>query len=334
VTLEATSAPPGPLPMSDRPGIEGFERVLRLLPGWMQDVVDGYEHGLEEIAIDIGQPLRLKVGDERIVCEQVVTAAEIDKLQNNFSFRSDNRAGLDGTLHRIARINNRYGVGIGVRIRFGRFIANVADDLWPFLKDGMTSLLLCGAPGGGKTTLLRAIVEMLGRRLRQSLVVVDTSCEICGDGDSTHIGLGPISRIQVSNPKLQGVVIMEALANLTPVVIVCDEIGYHDDIEQIQTASKREVGIVATAHGRDIHRILENERLSPLLGHYDARSRRRLTTPSFKSMLTIEEKGVYRLYTSLMAAIDDVAADREPESILLGPRREAYLAKQRALEVA
>jgi stage III sporulation protein SpoIIIAA len=142
-----------------------------------------------------------------------------------------------------------------------------------------------------------------------------------------HPSLGLVTRYQVPDPLLQGRVMMEALGNASPEVIVCDEIGVGDEVPVVHTLSKRGVGLVATAHGSDFDELLENEKISVLLGHYDVKSRTRHSNPSFKTVVEIIAKGVYKVYPNLLEAIDTKIAGREPEWVLVGPKSEAYKAR-------
>jgi stage III sporulation protein SpoIIIAA len=316
-------------------GIEGFEKFANLFAPWVQDMLFEHQIGLEEAALDIGMPMRIKVNGKRIKSELIVKKEEINRLVSSFDFRSDGRAGVsrkgeeNGLLHRISRIRERNDLISGIRFRVGRFIDGVADSLEPYLQTvnkKPPSVLLCGRPGGGKTTLLRCVVELLGRHFWQNLVIVDTSNEIGGDGMLLHPSLGLVTRYQVPDPLLQGRVMMEALGNASPEVIVCDEIGVGDEVPVVHTLSKRGVGLVATAHGSDFDELLENEKISVLLGHYDVKSKTRHSNPSFKTVVEIIEKGVYKVYPNLLEAIDAKIEKREPESIIVGPRAEAYKA--------
>ncbi|MEZ0347572.1 MAG: AAA family ATPase, partial [Thermus sp.] len=202
---------------------EGFEREFALLmeklPPWVRREVEGHGVDLEELALDLGYPLAYTVGGRTLYSEREVRKEDLDFVLHRVGgFKENNRAGLEGTLHRISRILSALGEMAGITIRVGKFVEGVAEPLRPYLVEGGGSLLVVGPPRTGKTTLLRDIVRILAEVYGSRVVAVDTSNEIGGDGLIPHPGIRPARRMQVPDPpsRNQGRVIYQAIANHSP----------------------------------------------------------------------------------------------------------------------
>ncbi len=304
---------------------EGFEREFALLmeklPPWIRREVEGHGVDLEELALDLGYPLAYTVGGRTFYSEREVRKEDLDFVLHRVGgFKENNRAGLEGTLHRISRILSALGEMAGITIRVGKFVEGVAEPLRPYLVEGGGSLLVVGPPRTGKTTLLRDIVRVLAEVYGSRVVAVDTSNEIGGDGLIPHPGIRPARRMQVPDPpsRNQGRIIYQAIANHSPEIVVVDEIGYNEDVQECLTASRRGVRVVATAHGERLLDVLENPALHPVLGEPDLKGRARRTRPAFAMALQVVGKGRFLLYPDLGQALDDLLEGREPEGVRLG----------------
>ncbi|MCX7850208.1 AAA family ATPase [Thermus sp.] len=304
---------------------EGFEREFALLmeklPPWIRREVEGHGVDLEELALDLGYPLAYTVGGRTFYSEREVRKEDLDFVLHRVGgFKENNRAGLEGTLHRISRILSALEEMAGITIRVGKFVEGVAEPLRPYLVEGGGSLLVVGPPRTGKTTLLRDIVRILAEVYGSRVVAVDTSNEIGGDGLIPHPGIRPARRMQVPDPpsRNQGRVIYQAIANHSPEIVVVDEIGYNEDVQECLTASRRGVRVVATAHGERLLDVLENPALHPVLGEPDLKARARRTRPAFAMALQVVGKGRFLLYPDLGQALDDLLEGREPEGVRLG----------------
>jgi stage III sporulation protein SpoIIIAA len=179
--------------------------------------------------------------------------------------RRDNRAGIERTLHRISAIRNRRGRIVGLTCRVGRAVFGTIRIIEDLVKSGKSNLLL-GRPGVGKTTMLREVARFLADDLNKRVVVVDTSNEIAGDGDIPHPGIGSARRMQVPTPTLQHAVMIEAVENHMPEVIVIDEIGTDLEAAAARTIAERGVQLVATAHGNTLENLIMNPTLCDLIG--------------------------------------------------------------------
>ncbi len=185
------------------------------------------------------------------------------------AFGDDNRAGIERTLHRISAIRNRRGAVVGLTCRVGRAVRGTVALIRDVVEQGQ-SILILGRPGVGKTTLLREAARVLADELGKRVVVVDTSNEIAGDGDIPHPGIGRARRMQVAHPAEQHAVMIEAVENHMPEVIVIDEIGTELEAQAARTIAERGVQLVGTAHGRTLDNLLLNPTLADLVGGIQA----------------------------------------------------------------
>src|SRR5574338_658777 len=273
---------------------------------------------LLEIILDLGRiPTSRFVDREVNIRETEVTRAEIDYVdERTGDFDADNRAGIERTLHRISAIRNRRGAVVGLTLRVGRAVYGTVDIIQDIIESGK-SVLLLGRPGVGKTTLLREAARILAENKR--VVIVDTSNEIGGDGDVPHPAVGKARRMQVSEPMLQHEVMIEAVENHNPEVIVIDEIGRELEALAARTIAERGVQLVGTAHGQTLDNLLLNPTLSDLVGGIEAvtlsdeEARRRGTQktvlerrapPTFDVLIEIQTRDRFAVHTDIMASVD------------------------------
>src|SRR5438876_5765185 len=246
-----------------------LEALLRgLPPDLVQRVraLDGLE-GLLEIVMDLGRlPEARFVGREELLSQREVSAEDLAYVISHIGqFGGDNRAGIERTLHRISALRNRAGKVVGLTLRVGRAVYGTVEIIRDIVESGR-SILLLGRPGVGKTTMLREVARVLADDLAKRVVIVDTSNEIAGDGDIPHPGIGRARRMQVATPSLQHAVMIEAVENHMPEVIVIDEIGTELEAAAARTIAERGVQLVGTAHGNTLDNLMPNPTLSDLVG--------------------------------------------------------------------
>jgi stage III sporulation protein SpoIIIAA len=294
--------------------------LLNVIPPHIKQVIEQVkdEDKLVEIVIDLGRQPEARFTDrEVILSEREVTQADIDYvIQRIGKFMGDNRAGIERTLHRISAIRNRQGKIIGLTCRVGRAVFGTVDIVQDILESGQ-SLLLLGRPGVGKTTLLREAARVLAEKKR--VVIVDTSNEIAGDGDIPHPAIGRARRMQVSEPILQHEVMIEAVENHMPEVIIIDEIGRQLEAEAARTIAERGVQLVGTAHGQILENLLMNPTLADLVGGIDSvtlsdeEARRRGTQktvlerrapPTFDVLVEIKDRQTFAVHHNVATAVD------------------------------
>jgi stage III sporulation protein SpoIIIAA len=305
--------------------IDGWNEVCKHFPfDWLQREIAAQAHHLEEVALDAGMPVRMKTWLGRINGERILERKEIEKITDSARFRSDGRAGIAGTLHRLSSIEQPGGLITGVRFRVGRFMPNVADALLPYLRRDPYAAIV-GRPGGGKTTVLRAIAAGLGKIYGHNLVIIEPSGEIGGSGVDLYPGMGYITRFNCADPMRQEDTFIRAVRNGSPEVLIGDEVGYARDVEVIATRARSGCGVICTVHGIDLDDMMQNSNLPVLLGDYDRIAKKRHSTAPVHQLIEVLAKGVYRVYTNLDAAIDARAERREPVSELVGDNVAKFL---------
>jgi len=222
---------------------------------------------LLEIVLDLGRLPEARYPDEEVLLsDREVSQEDIEFVISRIGeFTADNRAGIERTLHRISCIRNRQGRIVGLTCRVGRAVFGTIRIIEDLVRDGK-SVLLLGRPGVGKTTMLREVARYLADEMNRRVVVVDTSNEIAGDGDIPHPGIGSARRMQVPAPALQHQVMIEAVENHMPEVIIIDEIGTDLEAAAARTIAERGVQLIATAHGNTLENLIMNPTLSDLVG--------------------------------------------------------------------
>jgi stage III sporulation protein SpoIIIAA len=268
---------------------DDLEALLTALPPGIHDAVNRLENRGEllEIVMDLGRPAEGRFPEgEVILSTQAVTYADLEYVVGRIGeFGDDNRAGIERTLHRISALRNRKGRIVGLTCRIGRAVLGSIALIRDIVEQGQ-SILILGRPGVGKTTLLREIARVLADEANKRVVVVDTSNEIAGDGDIPHPGIGRARRMQVARTAEQHAVMIEAVENHMPQVIIIDEIGTELEAAAARTIAERGVQLVATAHGNSLGNLLVNPTLSDLVGGIqtvtlgDEEARRRHTQKS------------------------------------------------------
>jgi stage III sporulation protein SpoIIIAA len=284
---------------------------------------------LVEIVLDLGRLPEARYGigfqNNRMAMlgnHQVVSADLAHVVARVGYFTNDNRAGIPRTLHRISAIRNRQGDIIGLTLRVGKVLTGTIEpirDLIDGLAQSGKSLLLLGRPGVGKTTKLREIAKLLADVHQRRVVIVDTANEIAGDGDIPHPAVGRARRMQVATPEQQKAVMIEAVQNHTPEVIVVDEIGTEDEAQAARTIAERGVILIATAHGSTLESVVKNPMLVDLVGGIqsvtlgDDEAKRRATQktvlerekqPTFDLAVEIRDRNTLAIYQDVAEAVD------------------------------
>jgi len=299
---------------------DDLDLLLNVLPPHISAVVRELDDSdnLLEIVMDLGRlPTARFVNREAVLSDKEVTYEDIQKITKAISdFDADNRAGIERTLHRISAIRNRHSDVVGLTCRIGRAVYGTSDIIQDLIESG-SSILILGRPGVGKTTILREAARILAETAR--VIIVDTSNEIGGDGDVPHPAIGAARRMQVAQPSLQHEVMIEAVENHNPEVIVIDEIGRELEAMAARTIAERGVQLIGTAHGNTLENLLLNPTLSDLVGGIesvtlsDDEARRRGTQktvlerrapPTFDVLVEIQDRNRIAVQSDVSAAVD------------------------------
>src|SRR5215204_1293570 len=303
---------------------DDLDQLLEVLPPHICDPLEALQdrRDLLEVVMDLGREPEARLpGREVLLSTHSVTEEDIDYVvQRIGAFGDDNRAGIERTLHRISAIRNREGRIVGITCRVGRAVFGTVAIIRDIVESGR-SILMMGRPGVGKTTMLREAARVLADDLRKRVMIVDTSNEIGGDGDIPHPAVGRARRMQVPTPSMQHSVMIEAVENHMPEVIVIDEIGTELEASAARTIAERGVQLVATAHGNTLENLMLNPTLSDLVGGIqsvtlsDEEARRRGTQksvlerkapPTFTVLVEIQDRDRVAIHRDIGAAVDAI----------------------------
>jgi stage III sporulation protein SpoIIIAA len=302
---------------------DDMEALLAALPPEIGDAIRALPDASDviEVVMDLGRrpEARYGAGGETELLEREITEADIEHVVVHVgSFGDDNRAGIERTLHRISAIRNRSGKVVGLTCRIGRAVFGTIEIIEDLVGSGK-SVLIMGRPGIGKTTMLREAARVLAEVQDKRVVVVDTSNEIAGDGDIPHPGIGRARRMQVRTPAHQHAVMIEAVENHMPEVIVIDEIGTELEAAAARTIAERGVQLIGTAHGNSLDNLMVNPTLSDLiggiqsvtLGDEEARRRRtqksvleRKAPPTFDVVVEIQDRDRVTVHADVAETVD------------------------------
>ncbi|WP_017318125.1 R3H domain-containing nucleic acid-binding protein [Mastigocladopsis repens] len=309
---------------------DDLQKLLDILPQDLRQILEKHPQrdSLVEVVLDLGRRPEARFPNQaEYLSETPVTQEQIDDcIKRVGTFGGDNRAGIEQTLHRISAIRNRSGKIIGLTCRVGRAIFGTIGMIRDLVETGK-SILMLGRPGVGKTTALREIARVLADELNKRVVIIDTSNEIAGDGDVAHPAIGRSRRMQVAHPDLQHQVMIEAVENHMPEVIVIDEIGTELEALAARTIAERGVQLVGTAHGNQIENLIKNPTLADLvggiqavtLGDDEARRRgsqktvlERKAPPTFEIAVEMSERQRWVVHESVADTVDNLLRGRQP----------------------
>lgn len=305
---------------------DDFNVLRNVLPLRIRYAIDEYDNTnqLLEIVLDLGRiPTARFVDGEYDLSDREVSEEDLNLIVSELGeFDDDNRAGIERSLHRISAIRNRRGKIVGMTLRIGRAVYGTIDIIEDLIESGQ-SVLIVGPPGVGKTTMLREAARVRAESKR--VVIVDTSNEIGGDGDVPHMAVGKARRMQVSQPDRQHEVMIEAVENHNPEVIVIDEIGRELEAQAARTIAERGVQLIGTAHGNTLENLMLNPTLSDLVGGIesvtlsDEEARRRgtqkvvlerRTAPTFDILIEIQARERLVVHPDVSAAVDGILRNR------------------------
>jgi stage III sporulation protein SpoIIIAA len=301
---------------------DDLEKLIENLPFFIQEHLNNHHSRdkLIEIVLDLGRrPEARFVSGPEYLSQKIISWQDIDYTTKRISkFSNENRAGIERTLHRISCIRNRQFLITGLTCRVGRAIFGTISVIRDLL-ESEKSLLILGKPGVGKTTIIREIARVLADEMGKRVVVIDTSNEIAGDSDIPHSGIGRARRMQVAKTELQHQVMVEAVENHMPQVIIIDEIGTDLEVLAARTIGEKGVQLVGTTHGNCLENVIKNPPLADLIGGIqyvtlsDDEAKRRGTQksilerkayPAFEIVIEINQINSWTIHEDVTTSVD------------------------------
>ena len=299
-----------------------LEKLIQNLPFFIQEYLRTHsqQDKLIEIILDLGRrPEARFIKGSEYLSQKVISWQDIDFITKRIGkFSSDNRAGVERTLHRISCIRNRQFLINGLTCRIGRVIRGTISVIRDLL-ESRYSILILGRPGVGKTTIIREIGRVLADEMEKRVIIVDTSNEIAGESDVAHLGIGQARRMQVSKTEFQHQIMIEAVENHMPQVIIIDEISNELEVLAAKTIAEKGIQLIGTTHGTYLENLIKNPFLSNLIGGVqyvtlsDEEARRRGTQksilerksyPSFDIVIEINRPNTWTIHENISYSVD------------------------------
>lgn len=299
-----------------------LKKLIDNLPFFLQEHLKQHPNKdkLIEIILDLGRrPEARFVNGPEYLSQKIISWQDIDYLTKRVSkFSNENRAGIERTLHRISCIRNRQFLINGLTCRVGRSIFGTISVIRDLL-ESKKSILILGKPGVGKTTIIREIARVLADEMEKRVIIIDTSNEIAGDSDIPHSGIGRARRMQVAKTELQHQVMLEAVENHMPQVIIIDEIGTELEVLAARTIAEKGVQLVGTTHGNCLENLIKNPPLADLIGGIqyvtisDDEAKRRGTQksvlerkayPAFEIIIEINQQNSWTIHEDVKNSVD------------------------------
>ncbi len=301
---------------------EDLEKLIENLPFFLQEHLNQHtsKDQLIEIVLDLGRrPEARFISGPEYLSQKIISWQDIEYMTKRISkFSNENRAGIERTLHRISCIRNRQFLITGLTCRVGRAVLGIISVVRDLLESGK-SILILGKPGVGKTTIIREIARVLADEMEKRVIIIDTSNEIAGDSDIPHSGIGRARRMQVAKAELQHQVMIEAVENHMPQVIIIDEIGTELEVLAARTIAEKGVQLVGTTHGNCLENLIKNPPLADLIGGIqdvtlsDDEARRRGTQksilerksyPTFEIIIEINHQNSWTIHEDVKTSVD------------------------------
>ena len=301
---------------------DDLSKLFDILPKHINKLLEQHPHKdqLVEIVLDLGRRPEARFSKSTsYLSYRTVVWQDLDYIIKRLGkFNSDNRAGIEKTLHRVSSLRNKQGIIIGLTCRIGRAVFGTLGIIRDLLEQ-KKSILLLGRPGVGKTTAIREIGRVLSDGMKKRVIIVDTSNEIAGDGDLPHLSIGKARRMQLSNTKDQDEIMVEAVENHMPEIIIIDEIGTELEAAAARTIAERGVQLVGTAHGNALENLIKNPTITDLIGGIqyvtlgDEEAKRRGTSksilerkapPTFEVAIEINDSKTWVVHDNIEYSVD------------------------------
>ena len=301
---------------------DDLEKLIENLPFFLQEQLNQHNEKdqLIEIVLDLGRrPEARFISGPQYLSQKIISWQDIDYTTKRISkFSNENRAGIERTLHRISCIRNRQFLINGLTCRVGRAVFGIISVIRDLL-ESEKSILILGKPGVGKTTIIREIARVLADEMQKRVIIIDTANEIAGDSDIPHPGIGRARRMQVAKTEFQHQVMIEAVENHMPQVIIVDEIGTELEVLAARTIAEKGVQLVGTTHGNCLENLIKNPPLVDLIGGIqyvtlsDEEAKRRGTQksilerkayPAFEIIIEINHQNSWTIHEDVKQSVD------------------------------
>ena len=301
---------------------DDLEKLIENLPFFLQEQLNLHtdKDQLIEIILDLGRrPEARFVSGPQYLSQKIISWQDIDYTTKRISkFSNENRAGIERTLHRISCIRNRQFLINGLTCRVGRAVFGIISVVRDLL-ESEKSILILGKPGVGKTTIIREIARVLADEMQKRVIIIDTANEIAGDSDIPHSGIGRARRMQVAKTEFQHQIMIEAVENHMPQVIIVDEIGTELEVLAARTIAEKGVQLVGTTHGNCLENLIKNPPLVDLIGGIqyvtlsDDEAKRRGTQksilerkayPAFEIIIEINHQNSWTIHEDVNKSVD------------------------------
>lgn len=321
---------------------DDLDRLIENLPFFIQEQLNQHisKDQLIEIVLDLGRkPEARFINGSEYISQKIISWQDIDYTTKRISkFSNENRAGIERTLHRISCIRNRQFLINGLSCRVGRAVFGIISVVRDLL-ESEKSILILGKPGVGKTTIIREIARVLADEMEKRVIIIDTSNEIAGDSDIPHSGIGRARRMQVAKTELQHQVMIEAVENHTPQVIIIDEIGTELEVLAARTIAEKGVQLVGTTHGNCLENLIKNPSLVDLIGGIqyvtlsddEAKKRgtqksiiERKSYPAFEIIIEINDQHSWTIHEDVQSSVDSFLR----ANFSIGQIRQFYLTEK------
>jgi len=248
------------------------KQVYDCLPDTIQKKIDEYTYA-DEIRIRKNKPLCITHGIKNYVSDYIVTEEDIQFCLSKFCKNSFHTY-FENIKNGYIPFDYGYRIGIcGNAVVDKNAITNISDisslniripcansDIQHnFLKELPLEkgILIFSPPNYGKTTLLKEIIRILSLPpYNKKISVIDTKKELYSEAIHQKC---PVDFF-FGYPKKDAIDI--AVRNMSPEIIVCDEIGLEDDTASLAECKNSGITLICSAHAKNTSELLSRKNIN------------------------------------------------------------------------